>query len=136
MAKTLIVYKSFLGSTRKYAKWLTDELKSDIVDMWSVRLEKLKEYDTIIVMSGTYANWMPLTGFLTKNWPTIQDKKVIVVAVGAAPENDPYSKSSYNKIPEHIRNKIKYFKIYGKFGNQGKEVEKDALNRIIRYLKN
>ena len=40
----------------------------------------------------------------------LKDKKVILIAVGAAPMDDSWSIRSYEKIPQHIRDGIKYFK--------------------------
>ena len=103
-----------------------------------MRDEELKGYDSVIVMSGTYAAGMPLIDFLKSKWEVIKDKNVVVVAVGIAPENVPYSQRSYEKIPAYIRERIKYFKIPGKMGfiKTAGEVKKENLDRIIEYIRN
>jgi len=135
--KTIILYKSYLGTTRTYAEWLRDELKCDLKEFGEVRDEELKEYDSVIVTSGTYANHMPLVGFLKSKWEAINDKNVVVIAVGIAPENVEYSRKSYEGIPTYIREKIKYFKIPGRIGNirSAGEVKKENLDRIIEYIR-
>jgi len=135
--KTIILYKSFLGTTRTYAEWLRDELKYDLKEFGEVRDEELKEYDSVIVASGTYANHMPLVNFLKSKWEVIKDKNVVVIAVGIAPEDVEYSRKSYEGIPANIREKIKYFKIPGRIGliRTAGEVKKENLDRIIRYIR-
>ena len=135
--KTIILYKSFLGTTRTYAEWLRDELRCNLKEFGQVRDEELKEYDSVIVTSGTYANHMPLVDFLRSKWEVIKDKNVVVVAVGIAPENVEYSRKSYERIPANIREKIRYFKIPGRMGpmRTAGEVKKENLNRIIEYIR-
>jgi len=135
--RTTILYKSYLGATRTYAEWLRDELKCDVKDFGEARDEELKGYDLVIIMSGTYAAGMPLINFLKSKWEVIKDKKVVVVAVGIAPEGVEYSQRSYEKIPANIREKIKYFKIPGRiaFIKTAGEVKKENLDRIIEYIR-
>ena len=54
--KTIIVYKSFLGTTKKYAQWLASDLKADILTFSQVKNEIFEKHDTVIVASGTYAS--------------------------------------------------------------------------------
>jgi menaquinone-dependent protoporphyrinogen IX oxidase len=135
--KAIILYKSYLGTTRTYAEWLRDELKCDLKKFGQVRDEELKGYDSVIITSGTYAARMPLVNFLKSKWEVIKDKNVVVVAVGIAPENVEYSRRSYERIPANIREKIKYFKIPGRIGfiRTAGEVKKENLDRIIRYIR-
>lgn len=117
--KIAVVYKSILGSTKKYANWLSEELNADLYGFSEVSSNILAEYDIIVVSSGTYAGQMPLTGFLKKYWPVLSQKKVFVVAVGMAPAEDEASKASYELIPAYIRDNVEYFKIPGKLFKAG-----------------
>jgi menaquinone-dependent protoporphyrinogen IX oxidase len=112
--KTLICYKTHKGATKKYAEWLAEETQGEVKTFNEVpRGETFEGFDQIIVSSGTYAGLMPLNRFLKRHWKNLEGKKVVVVAVGAAPAEDPWSLRSYNMIPEKIREKIAYFKIMG-----------------------
>jgi len=43
---------------------------------------------------------------------------------------------SYEKIPEEIRNKIKYFKLPGKIGPAGKaKVQQENLQPVLEYIR-
>ena len=131
------MYRSYLGTTRTYAEWLRDELKCDLKEFGEVKDEELKQYESIIVASGTYARGMPLVDFLKSKWEIIKDKKVVVVAVGIAPENVGWSEMSYEKIPINIREKIKYFKIPGRipFLKTAGEVKRENLDRITEHIR-
>ncbi len=130
---TAIVYKTIHGSTAKYAKWLGEAIKADIYDMDLAKISILKDYDTLIVMSGTYTGKMEWVDYLKKNWDIILGKEVIAVAVGAVAMNHIWSKINYFFIPGKIKKKIKYFKIYGDPENGG-NAKKENLNPIIKYL--
>lgn len=139
--KTLICYKSKKGSTEKYANWLAGEIGADIKQFKDIKKNSFEDYDVIIVSSGTYMSLMPLNRFLKKKWKTLQNKKVIAVAVGAAPADDDWSRRSYNQIPEAIRSKIQYFKLLGEQpGNTQptgykSQVKKENLKPVIEYFK-
>lgn len=132
----LVIYRSFLGTTKHYATWLKEELDADVIEFRKVNERILTDYDVIIVTSGTYAGKMPLVGFLKKYWPLLKSKKVIVMAVGIAPAEDKQSKMSYELIPQEIRSKIRYFKVPGSlFGiKPAGEPSKDKLAPVVSYV--
>lgn len=114
-----IIYRSILGSTKKYAKWLQEETKGDLLTFKEAHAATLADYDVIVVASGTYAAQMPCLGFLKEHWNVLKDKKVIAIAVGMAPADDPQSKISYDLIPDEIKKGITYFKLPGKLFKAG-----------------
>jgi flavodoxin len=65
--KAIVLYKSFLGTAKTYAKWLGEELNCSFKEFGEVKDDELKDYDLVIVVSGTYAGRMPLTSFLKRN---------------------------------------------------------------------
>lgn len=89
----------------------------------------------LIVISGTYGGRMPLTKFLTENWDKLQQTKIIALAVGAAPEDNWWSKISYKLIPRNIRQEIKYRKLPGEIEKSIKIPEaRKYLSQIIKEL--
>lgn len=112
--KTLICYTSKNGTTERYMRWLADDLQADIRTFGEIpRNYDFSGYDTVVVSSGTYIGFMKLTKFLKKRWNVLRFKKVVAVAVGAAPADDPWSIKSYERIPTEIRDGISYIKIVG-----------------------
>lgn len=134
--RTIIVYRSVLGTTKHYAQWLSDALMADMIDFMHVNDTTFDDYDVTIVTSGTYAGKMPLVGFLQKHWEVLQDKKVIVMAVGIAPAEAKESQASYEQIPEEIREHITYFKVPGNIlgVKSAGQPSKEKLEPVISYV--
>lgn len=134
--KTVVLYRSVLGTTKHYANWLGEALQADVMTFNQVDEESLIFYDVVIITSGTYAGKMPLVGFLKKHWEILQHKKVIVMAVGIAPAEEKASLDSYRLIPLEIRSKVRYFKIPGNmFGlKPAGKPSKEKLEPIITYV--
>jgi menaquinone-dependent protoporphyrinogen IX oxidase len=134
--KTAVIYRSILGTTRKYAQWLHESLESDLFRPHQISKNRLREYDLIILCSGTYAGWISLRGYLKRRWAALKGKKVILLVVGIAPIDDAQSITAYEKIPEDIRKEIKYFKVPGRIGSTNIEnVKKENLQPVLDYIK-
>lgn len=135
--KTIIYYQSLLGSTKKYARWLGEELNSVTYTFSEFSRERIAGCENVVVMSGTYAGGMPLVGFLRNHWEDLKTKKVFVIAVGVIPADSPESIKSYDSIPEYIRNNIIYFKIPGKLLTPGVagEPTRDKLTSILTSIR-
>jgi len=133
--KTAIIYRSFLGTTRKYAEWLHESIESDLFKPRQINKSKLQEYDLVILCSGTYAGWISIRGYLKKRWEALQGKKVVLLIVGMAPPEDADSVKAFEKIPENIRNGIKYFKLPGTIGaSNADQVKKENLQPVLDYI--
>jgi len=136
--ETVIVYRSILGITKKYATWLAEDLKADLFTFNKVEQVDWSAYDAVIIASGTYASWMPLTGFLKKHWPILKDKKVIVVSVGISPEDTPYTRQILEKIPEEIRKTVKIVRlpgaIFGKTPSETGVVKRENIKKVIKFV--
>lgn len=134
--KTVIIYKSYLGATKKYAHWLKEEMDADIFTYGQFSKENFNDYGRFIISSATYFGWMPLTGYLINNWRYLKNKNVVVLAVGCAPEKDPWSLRSYEQIPVRIREKIRYYKVHGRMLFEPKDlVKKGNLKPVEKMLK-
>ena len=133
--RSVILYKTYHGSTKKYADWLKAEIGADIYEYGELKSIDFEQYDRIFVMSGPYIGFMPLNRMLKKIWKKIQDKEVVAIAVGVATEEEEWSKRSYRMIPEEIRAKIKYFKIRGRMKEESEDlVKKENLESIFKAL--
>jgi flavodoxin len=134
--KIAIFYKTHLGSTRNYAKWLQEYFNADLYLFRQFKKAKPNNYDIIVVSSGTYVGRMPLVKFLEQTWAQVKNKIVIVIAVGIDKPRNQSSIDSYNMIPENIRANIKYFKLPGKLNNNSlaTEVKPENLKPVIKYI--
>jgi len=133
--RTVIIYNSLLGTTKKYAMWLREALEADVSKANAGRRSAL-DYDLIIVCSPTYIGQIRLLGYLKKRWSVLQGKRVILIAVGMAPPESSDSRESYESIPEEIRNRIRYFKLPGKIGPAGRaKVKQENLQPVLEYIR-
>ncbi|MCB2293508.1 flavodoxin domain-containing protein [Clostridium algoriphilum] len=83
--KTVVIYKSKTGFSKKYAEWIAEELSSDIFDVSKVNLNMLMTYDTIIYGAGLYAGGINGIKYIIQNLDKLKDKKIAIFATGASP---------------------------------------------------
>ncbi len=84
MKKTVVIYKSSYGSTKKYAEWIAQELKCDLFDTNKVKDDMLVDYDIIIFGGGLYASGINGIALIKSSFSSLRDKDVIVFTVGLA----------------------------------------------------
>jgi menaquinone-dependent protoporphyrinogen IX oxidase len=84
----VVLYQSKYGSTKKYAQWLAEDLKADLVETKKATIGMIEKYDTVILGGGIYASGIAGLSFLKKQYSRLKDKKVLVFAVGASPYDD------------------------------------------------
>lgn len=134
--KTLIIYRSFFGTTKRYAELLHEEIESDMDKYNKVDEATLLKYDMVILCTATYAGWISLSGYLKKHWHILEGRIVILVVIGAAPVDAKWSIRSYNKMPDYMRVGIKYFKLPSEVhSREADKVRKEYLSPVIEYIK-
>ena len=90
--KTLIIYTSQTGFTKKYAQWLADEMKADVYDLKDARKKEagfFDAYDAIV-----YAGWVMAGKVVKIDWilgkaEGWKEKRLAVMAVGGSPNDNP-----------------------------------------------
>jgi len=105
--KTIVVYKSKSGFSKKYASWIANELSAD---------QELESYDTIIYGGGLYASGINGVKLITKNLHRLEDKRIVVFASGASPpRKDDLEKVENNNFTKEQQKKIHFFYLRGGF---------------------
>lgn len=128
--KTVVIYKSKTGFTRKYAEWISEELSADLFDASKINIDMLTKYDTIIYGGSLYAVGIIGIKLITKNIDKLKDKKVVVFATGASPLRDDVISNIIDKnFTLQDQKYIKFFYLRGGF-NYGK------LNPFDKFLMN
>lgn len=130
--KTLIIYNSKYGFTKKYANWLAEELNADLCDGKNLKEVKFNDYSTIIFGSSLYSGNCKCAALLVKHFEKIKDKKVILFTCGLMDITKESNIIEINKaldkvISPEIRNKIKIFHLRG-------GVNYDSLNFIHKMM--
>ncbi len=115
--KTIVIYKSKYGSTKKYAEWISEEISCPLREAKEVYLKDLEQYDVIIYGGGLYAEVINGVSLITKNFEKLKDKKIIVFSTGITPLD---CKEYYDKLvveknfKPYMLEKIKVYNFLGK----------------------
>ncbi len=113
----IVIYKSKYGSTKAYAEWIATELGCDAVEVKSISIDDLVEYDTIVYGGGLYAEVIAGVSLITKNIDKLMDKKIVVYTTGITPLDcrDYYDKMVIEKnFKPDMLDKIKVYNFLGK----------------------
>lgn len=114
--KTVVIYKSKTGFTKKYAQWIAEDLSADIFESSSINMNMLDSYDTVIYGGSLYAVGITGVKLITQNIDKLKDKKLVVFATGASPSREDVINEVVNKnfTPEQQKY-IKFFYLRGGF---------------------
>lgn len=105
MKKGIIVYQSKYGATKKYALWLKDMTGFDCMETPKADILEAAQYETIILCGGIYASGIAGLSFLKKNIGKLQNKKLVVLCVGASPfDEDALAEVKTHNLTGDLKN--------------------------------
>lgn len=81
--KTLIIYSSKTGFTRRYAQWLRDDLDCDCVPFSERHSADLSGYDAVAFGAGCYVGKIRRLAWFKRQMPELSGKKLAVFFTGA-----------------------------------------------------
>ena len=117
--KTLIIYTSQTGFTKRYAGWLADRMNGDLLELKDAQKKKndfFDEYQAIVYGGWAMAgNVVKVKWFLEKasGW---KDKKLAIFCVGGSPNDNPDVEEFLRKaLTDEQRKYIKAFYCQGGF---------------------
>lgn len=114
--KTIVIYKSKSGFTKKYAEWIAEELQCDIKENNKLSLSDIAQYDTIIYGGALYASTIRGIKLIKNNFEALKDKNLIVFATGMTTLGDETLAKVWEfNFNEEQRQKIKLFYFKGGF---------------------
>ena len=106
--KTIVVYKSKYGYTKKYAEWIASSLGCDIKE--NASFDDIAAYDAVIFGGGIYAGRINGASLITKNFGKLAGKKLALFAVGSnAGHKDELEEFWKKALDGNIRDKIPHF---------------------------
>jgi len=135
--KSIVVYSSLSGFTKRYAEWISEAVGADYVSVDSVDSGKLSQYDVVIF--GTHVRMKDVPhrerfAELSKNL-----KKVIVFLVGGAPAgHNPLVPGIFKKIHKSIPQSASEPQFYFQGGLNLEALPKDErayLDKQLRMMK-
>lgn len=131
MSKVAVVYKSKYGTTERYAKWISEEVKADIYKSKEVSLEKLLAYDTLVYCGGMYAGGVLGLSSIKKKYRQLKKKHLIVVAVGATlKKEDEVEAVKAKNLTSEMMEEVDFFILRG--GLNYKRMR--PFDRLLMYI--
>ena len=84
MMKTVVVYKSISGFTKKYAEWIAEELEADLLRIEKIDIDILLKYEIIIYGGSLHAVGISGVNIIKNNLNKLRDKNIIIFTTGAS----------------------------------------------------
>ncbi len=133
--KTIVIYPSKTGYTKKYAGWIAEALHADIFQNSRFPFEKLADYDTIIYGGSLFASGILGVNRLKKALNRLQGKKVIVFGVGLAPmEAETIEKLRNHNFTAEEMEKIRFFYFRGGFNLGGLPLPDQLMMKLMKRI--
>jgi menaquinone-dependent protoporphyrinogen IX oxidase len=82
--KTIVVYRSITGFTKKYAQWIADELEADLFDCREIAPGVLCKYDLFIFGSSIHNNRIKDINFFMRHIAVLIGKRKIIFVTGGS----------------------------------------------------
>ena len=116
--KTIVIYTSQTGFTKRYAEWISESSGADCVEFKKAKKIKLSDYDAIIFGSWFMAGGIKNLDWFKKQIPALSsvEKKLFVFGVGGSPaESSEVSKALRRNFTDEEWNSVKAFYCPGGF---------------------
>lgn len=109
--KTIIIYHSKTGFTKRYAEWIQEQLNAELIPFKEKGKIVLNEYDNIIFGGGFHAGMILGAAWVKNQLPLLnKNQKVVVFATGATPpEAEDVPKALAQNFTESESKRIKTF---------------------------
>lgn len=135
--KTVVIYNSQTGFTKRYAEWIAQSTKADCFELSTAKKKDLTVYETIIFGSWACAGGISKIKWLKKNIHKWADKNLITFYVGASPIENPEIKTALKRIfNESEQGKLKIFYCPGGFNYEKMPaLSKLMMKTFIKMLK-
>ena len=115
--KTLVIYTSKTGFTKRYSEWLAEKMGADILELKDAQKKEegfFDGYDAIV-----YAGWCMAGSVVKVKWflgkaPSWKEKRLAIMVVGGSPNDNPdVEVSLHNLLTDEQRRYIKAFYCQG-----------------------
>ena len=87
--KTIIIYNSQTGFTKRYAQWIAEAAGADCLELSAAKKENLSGYEAIIFGGWACAGSISKIGWFKSNIDKWAGKKLIAFCVGGSPLENP-----------------------------------------------
>ncbi len=95
--KTVVIYNSQTGFTKRYAEWIAEETNADCFELSEAKKKDFDEYDTIVFGGWACAGGISKLSWFKGNLNKWNDKKLIAFCVGGSPIENPEIEEALKK---------------------------------------
>lgn len=135
--KTIVIYNSQTGFTKRYAEWIAEKSGADCLELSVAKKKSMDEYDAIIFGGWACAGSISKIGWFKGNINKWEGKKLIVFCVGGSPLDNPDIEPALAKMfTEEEHKKVSVFYCPGGFNyDKMSATSKLMMKMFIKTLK-
>lgn len=129
--KTIVIYSSKTGFTRRYAGWIAKETGAECLPLAEAKKKDLAGYDAIVFGGWACAGSIKDVGWFTGNMDRWKGKKRIVFCVGASPVTSDVEKSLAQNFNEPKLEEVNVFYCPGGLNYENMSVRTRLMMRMF-----
>lgn len=135
--KTIVIYNSQTGFTKRYAEWIAEAAGADCLELSAAKKKDLTPYEAIVFGSWACAGGISKIGWFKGNIGNWAGKKLIAFCVGGSPIDNPKIEPALNQIfNESERKKVNIFYCPGGFNYEKMSATSKLMMKVfIKTLK-
>ncbi len=138
--KTLIIYTSQTGFTKKYAEWIAERTKGEVMELKEAQKKTagfFEEYEAIVYGGWTMAGSVVKVKWFLDKATAWKGKKLALFCVGGSPVDSPDIATMLQKVlTDEQRGYVKAFYCQGGFNYEKmKAPSRFAMKMFVRMLK-
>lgn len=135
--KTIVIYNSQTGFTKRYAQWIAEAAGADCVELSEAKKKSMDAYEAIVFGGWACAGSISKLGWFKGNIDKWADKKLIAFCVGASPMESPEIEPALKRnFKEAELEKVSVFYCPGGFNYEKMSApSKLAMKMFIKTLK-
>ena len=139
--KTLVIYTSQTGFTKKYSEWLAERMSADILELKDAKKKDdsfFAGYDAIVYAGWCMAEKLVKSGWYFKMASAWKEKRLAVICVGGSPIDNPRIDGMLkNIISDEQRKYIRAFYCQGGFNYEKMNLpSRLTMKMFVKTLKN
>ncbi|NMB94017.1 MAG: flavodoxin [Flexilinea flocculi] len=95
--KTVVIFQSKTGYTKKYAQWIAEALQADLFENSKIKDDEIISYDAVVYGGSLFATGILGLKRIKKLLPSLAGKKIAVFGVGLSPVRE----DTINSVKQH-----------------------------------
>lgn len=135
--KTIVIYNSQTGFTKRYAEWIAEAAGADCLELSTAKKKDLTAYEAIVFGGWACAGSISKINWFKSNIDKWADKKLIAFCVGGSPVDNPEIEQALKQnFKELTSEKVSVFYCPGGFNYEKMSASSKLMMKIfLKMLK-